>query len=134
MTRTTNTNVQDALGDNYVSGDSVDAAIDAATLLVDRVSTLDTGSVLSSAALEMIERYLAAHFYAISQQIPESEGVGKSSTKWQGRTAMGLDFTQYGQHAMLLDFTGTLKSINAGKSRPNITWLGQRASEAEYDD
>jgi hypothetical protein len=131
--RTSSASVQGILTE-YDSSISLTPFIDAASALVDRVSTLDTASVLTAAMLELIERWLAAHFYACADQLPSAESAGKSSTTWQGQTGMGLDFTQYGQMAKRLDFTGALASIDKHKSRPGISWLGQKAEDAEYDD
>ena len=62
--------------------------------------------------LELIERYLAAHFVAMSPLARESksEGIGGGdiSVSYMGNAAMGLDFTTYGQTAKILDTTGKL--------------------------
>ena len=62
--------------------------------------------------LELIERYLAAHFVAMSPLARESksEGIGGGdiSVTYLGNAAMGLDFTTYGQTAKILDTTGKL--------------------------
>ena len=131
--RTSSASVQGILNE-YDSNISLTPFIDTATVVVDRVEALDTAGVLSSATLELIERWLAAHFYACTDQLPAAEGAGKSQTTWQGKTAMGLDFTQYGQMAKRLDFTGMLSSLDRGKSRPAISWLGQKAADAKFDD
>ncbi len=57
----------------------------------------------SPSRLELIERWLSAHFYATLDQQAESEGVGAVKSKYQGITAMELDGTRWGQQAMLLD-------------------------------
>lgn len=133
MSRTDATAVRGILTE-YDSSIPIQPFIDTATVVVDRVDALDTDGILTDAALELIERWLAAHFYACADKLPSAESAGKSSTTWQGQTGMGLDFTQYGQMAKRLDFTGNLASIDCPKRKAAISWLGQKAEDAEYDD
>ena len=106
--------------------------IETATTLVDWLDSCDTSNELSDSALEVIERYLAAHFYAHRDQLYSEKKVGKSSGKFQGQTAMVLSSTQYGQTAMLLDVTGCLarrsKQAEKGTTSPNMAWLGKAST------
>src|SRR4051794_5626212 len=58
--------------------------------------------------LELIERWLSAHFYAIRDPRTTMEGVGPLSTRFQGAFDMHLDHTSYGQQAQLVDTLGGL--------------------------
>jgi hypothetical protein len=98
--------------------------IETANFLVDQVC-LD--SDYSDVTLEIIERWLSAHFYAVRDPRTVSESVRGISERFEGRTDLGLDFTRYGQMAMLLDVEGNLKAINAdklGKIRATILHIG----------
>ncbi len=140
--RTIDTDVIAILGKHYDSVDepSLTPFIDTATLLVDWLAGQDTDSELSAAVLKRIEAYLTAHFYAHSDQISQSKGVGRANASYQGQTAMALNGSQYGQTACLLDVTGNL----AARSRQaevgvtielTGTWLGKPPSEqTDYED
>jgi hypothetical protein len=68
---------------------------------------------LSAAALAEIEKWLAAHFAAVSRQRQEeSENIaGEYSVKYTGKTDMFLSSTLYGQMALSFDPSGTLASV-----------------------
>lgn len=75
-----------------------------------------------------IETWLAAHGYAMSDQIASEEKTLDASIKYQGKQEMGLNATKYGQHALNLDYSGCLNAI--GKSRQQrILWLGKDPSQ-----
>jgi hypothetical protein len=84
----------------------------------------------SAERLEIIERWLAAHFYCVRDPRSSSEGAGGVSASYQGSTGMHLDLTTYGQQAMLLDTAGGLASLNSGVGKGNtrkvgtVIWLG----------
>lgn len=115
------------------------SAIDAANALTDKVNALDSAasgaSVLTTALLIQIEKYLAAHFaqsFASNQQVVGESSLGASST-FQGQTAMGLEATFFGQHAMVLDVSGNLRELNEGVHTVDITWLGlPPSSQTDY--
>ncbi len=67
---------------------------------------------MTEAVLAQVELYLAAHFAAIFKPREESVSFGKGTFSWQGKTAMGLDHTKYGQQAKLFDPSGTLAQID----------------------
>jgi len=100
------------------------------------VTELCSDSGYTDARLELIERWLSAHFYAVRDPRTSSESAGVS-VSYQGQTGMHLDLTTYGQQAMLLDTDGNLAALNqkpkAGIKTvtPGITWLG---TEDEDDD
>jgi len=80
--------------------------------------------------LELIERWLAAHFIAISDVRASMEKAGSVSASYDRRIGLGLDQTTYGQQAKLLDTNGGLASLDQKMKRgiggltPGITWVG----------
>ena len=82
--------------------------IDTASMLVDQLLTGDNDQGYTLAELEMIERWLSAHFYAIRDVRLDNERAGPVSRKFQYRVDIGLDQTQYGQAAKTLDVSGQL--------------------------
>lgn len=139
--RTISASVQAILGGHYDSDAATDLTpfIATANVLTDQVDACDTNNSLDSTELELIERYLSAHFYAHSDQIAKSRTTGDASISFQGTTGKGLDSTQYGQTAMLLDETGCLTRKNTqmieGKKRATVTWMGKaKSAQTNYID
>lgn len=122
------------------TGDDVTAHIETANALVTEICEplLQSDGVTpkhDATRLELIERYLAAHFYASHKPRAQVETVfgAVSETKDRGEFKLFLNNTRYGQHAMVLETTGTLAAYNnaletAKTQLPaggrNITWLG----------
>jgi hypothetical protein len=98
--------------------------IEAASVLVD---VHLTGKGLSDATLKQIEKWWAAHLFAVSDPRVEKTKTGKAEDTFQGKTGMGLNATLYGQQVLLFDTTGTL--ANAGK-RPATFETIQSPTEA----
>ncbi len=73
---------------------------------------------ISDALLKEIERWLAAHFVAMTDPREHEVSVGTYEARavFEGRTAMGLDHSRYGQQVKLLDPSGTLMNIGAPKA------------------
>lgn len=76
------------------------------------VTELLGSSSLSSYRLDMITKYLAAHFYTLAEHEGGifEEKIGESSEK-RGSTftlGQGLKLTRFGQMVMSFDTTGTL--------------------------
>lgn len=61
--------------------------------------------------LELIERYLAAHFYTVSNPLAKSEKAGDVGVTYEGVTEMGFNSSKYGQTAMRLDTKGLLAAL-----------------------
>ena len=131
MTRAVPEDVIEILGDHYDGITSLLPFIKTAASLVRKIQTANiTLGVLTSDDLEIIEQWLAAHFYGHADQFSASRRTGRASAEFQGKTAMVFNSTQYGQAALGLDTTGTLadiqKNVEMGKQRASMVWLGTR--------
>ena len=116
MARVTDAEVKQII-DTTIS--DVSPFITVASLQVDRIAAK---GVLGTAELKEIERWLSAHFIAIRDKRTIKDTVGDTSHTYEGKTDMGLNFTRYGQQALLLDTTGTL--AESGKRKATVTYLG----------
>jgi len=130
-------------GEEYdtVTEPSLTPFIDTASAYVDDIVTCaaerSPAVTLSAARLELIERWLAAHFYAQSDKPYASKNTEGASASFHGQTAMYLESTLYGQTAMRLDKSGCLSSIGSGAERKvaSAVWLGRPPSEqTDYSD
>jgi len=84
--------------------------------------------------LELIERWLSAHFYAQRDVRPSQERAGPVSMSYESEIGLGFDNTRYGQMAMRLDTEGGLSALNqqakqGGKITAGISWLGTDIEE-----
>lgn len=114
--------------------DSIDIApfIEVASSIVDKVESADSNSALSDEDLELIERWLAAHFYCIRDPRTSAEKAGPVSATYQSKVGTGFAVTHYGQQAMALDVTGYLKTMSSELARrkvATVTWLGTESDE-----
>jgi len=124
--RTSDLAVRSILSGHYDGTASLKPFIDTATILVDRIESGDSAGVMTDAALEMVERYLGAHFYAHADQITQTRSTGGASGQFQGRTDLGFDSTQYGQTAKRLDATGLLVLLDQPqRPKASCAWLGK---------
>jgi hypothetical protein len=118
---------------------------EAVSAIVDADSTIDLAPFLEAAnflvtkhcspagagyeELELVERWLAAHFYRIRDPKASSEKAGSVAANYMHQVDLGLDQTQEGQMAKVFDSSGKLAQLDQqtkdGKSRKaSITWLG----------
>lgn len=75
--------------------------------------------------LELIERWLSAHFYAIRDPRARQQQAGDVSESFSFKIDKGLEQTRYGQMALQLDTKGALKALNANSGvRPSLFWGG----------
>lgn len=102
--------------------------INTAHLIV--VEQLD-GWGISAPRLKEIEKYLAAHFGAITFPVAAFESVGKVQASYQQKVALDFRFTKYGQMALSLDPTGQLDDTKTKGKTYSITWLGQTQADWE---
>jgi hypothetical protein len=121
--RTTAGAVRAVLMSNVVADANLTPFIDAASSTVDAVKARASakGTPLSFATLELIERWLAAHYYTRSDPLYTSKRTGDASGSFQERS--------YLEVAQALDTTGSLAAILSGK-RATMAWLGKTESEA----
>lgn len=101
--------------------------INDASVMVDTLVATDAS--VSANVLELVERYLAAHFIAITDPRVATEQVGSLLTTYQYKLAQGLAITHYGSMAMFLDTSGRLSNWNnrviEGIINPQIFWAGK---------
>lgn len=143
MARTTEIAVKAILLDQYDTDGtpSLTAFIDTATIIVDDLVTCISSRGLtaySTAKLERIEAFLAAHLYGDAELYAESKTTGDASAKFQGKTGMGFAGTKFGQSAMTLDTSGCLARINKQMTgdtiKPSMTWLGKpKSTQIAYE-
>jgi len=105
--------------------------IEAASQIVTKVCT-NTG--YDATDLELIERWLSAHFYAIRDPRYLVERAGSVLAEYQNKVDLGFDVTTYGQQAMRLAFYGELGRLNdqikTGKKQViSVSWVGKLRSE-----
>lgn len=135
--RTTITLVEDVLDTDKKSGRSVQFAIDAAVIIMDRVETCADGD-LTEAELAGIETWLAAHCYCMSDPNYTSKNTAGAGGTFVGQTTMYLNATRYGQMALSLDSTGCLASITdptLQRQSVGLKWLGKPpSSQRAYRD
>lgn len=119
--------------------------IQAANLLVNRVvvpavddegeSFYDEDDADDAEALEIIERWLAAHFYAIRDPRPVFQAVTNIMDRFQSKVDLNLMVTHYGQQAMVLDTSGELAAYNDSltnkpmRRRVGVTFVGKPPEE-----
>lgn len=84
--------------------------------------------------LELIERWLSAHFYHVAVTRADAERAGSVGQSLRSRVDLKLNLTHYGQQAMILDVAGGLTTLNEqGKITvvPAVTWVGTPYEETE---
>jgi hypothetical protein len=121
-----------------VAGGVLNEYINAANNLVTlQCTNLPPPTVLDTATLELIERYLSAHFYAVNNRRTAGAGVsGAVNVRFDPfKPDIALEATIFGQQAMLQDVSGNLAAYNNSlktvkKNLPvqgfGFVWLGER--------
>lgn len=127
--RTTSPAVVALLGENYdtTRNPALTPFIETASVQVNRVAAraLATATTLSDADAELLERWLASHYYLVSDPVLKQKATKGASGTIEGQTGDGFASTRYGQTAMQLDPTGYLASVNSGvRRKASVTWLG----------
>lgn len=134
MARVSEPEVRDVIDDS--SDISIAPFIATATVLTDYVDRCDTADILKDAQLKEIERWLAAHYYAIRDAQYRSKATGRAEAEYQvGKSGEGsLDSNDWGRQALMLDVTGCLARLNeesktGKKPAVSLLWLGKPPSE-----
>ena len=133
--RTTDANVRGIL--------EVDASLTDLTPFIltanEIVTEVCTDSSYSATRLELIERWLAAHFTAIRDMRSASEKAGSVGVNYQHKVDLNLNVTIYGQQAMLIDTAGNLAALQRRVeegidiSNMGVSWLGEDLDTEEDD-
>jgi len=114
--------------DSTISTDLAPFIEVANSLVTDVCTNYDTP--YTDAKLELIERWLSAHFYAVRESRASEQRAVSVSRILQSKVDLGLDVTHYGQQAKLIDTEGGLAALDgrlkSGKAKvtPGISWLG----------
>lgn len=112
------------------SSTSADVFINVAHITM--CQTFASVTSVSDSRLKLIELYLASHFAAVSNPVASFEGTGKLQESAQFKVDLGFNFTKYGQQAIALDTSGTLRAMAEGKAGggPRILSLDPTSTEA----
>lgn len=132
MSRTTSGAVEKII--EVESGDDLAPFIETAASMVDQIAV--HANAPSATRLEIIERWLSAHYYAIFKQRAASEKAGPVSENKQYWLSYGLQTTMHGTQALMLDPTGILAEASEGaknasslsKRKPSMIFLGTRGN------
>jgi hypothetical protein len=103
--------------------------MDAAQQLCNRVAAIalhrQAGGYQPS-ELEVIERYLAAHFYLTSDKAFANKSDGGASATFMQQTGKRLEQSPHGQTALNLDYLGVLNGINSNARARMFSLSGRR--------
>lgn len=100
----------------------LDAGVTQYITAATRFVTAHLDGLLDDDLLEEIERWIAAHMIAGTQErMGKREEAGSAKVEYVGETKMGLYATFYGQTAVTLDSTGTLKQLADDELKKTIT-------------
>jgi len=114
---------------------SIDPFIEAANVIVTK-HCVDPD--FTAEELELIERWLSAHFYRMRELQRASQKAGPAYVSFDSVLELGFDNSTYGQMAMRLDWSGALSILNEQAKRGatpivSVAWLGTPVDEQEED-
>lgn len=135
-TRTNAALVRQVLQDDYgtteagIESPTLEPFMLAANLLVTRMAATAAlrGFTHTTEEKKAIETWLGAHFYVMSDQNYSQKSTGGASATFQGQTKMHLEASKYGQSAIMIDASGTLRNMSKN-GVVRIAWLGLAPSE-----
>lgn len=133
MARTTPEQVEGII--DVGAGSDLTPFIESANVLVEEVC-VPLG--YSDVQLEVIERWLAAHFYAIFDGQVTTVRAGSAGASFQYAIDLGLNCTMWGQQALRFDTLGGLAALNNSaqvkrKIKARIDYLGRVARSGVSD-
>jgi hypothetical protein len=112
--------------------------IETGSYLVDKccadVTNPDGSAFYDATALELIERWLSAHFYHVAATRANAEKAGSVGETKRSKVDLKLNLTHYGGQAMLLDVAGGLASLNKtgiNTISAGVDWLGTPDEEED---
>ncbi|MFW6002556.1 MAG: hypothetical protein ACOCQD_04380 [archaeon] len=99
-----------AIIDTNIEDTNVESYIDSASSLL---SIWFSGVTASQELLTELEKWVAAHLIAMTKERQaKEEGAGGAYIKYAGVFGTGLKTTSYGQTAIEIDTTNTLRSVS----------------------
>lgn len=103
--------------------------VTANSLVTEVCSDSDYSDTGEGSTMEIIERWVAAHFYAMYDAQLSRAKAGSVAVSFQNKIDYGLRLSHWGQTAMILDTAGSLAALNnsaqvSRKIRVQIGWLG----------
>jgi len=116
MARVTEAEVKQII-DTALTDDQVKPFIRVANVLITNVLANEG---YPASLLKEIELWLAAHYVAIRDPQVSKEKIGDVDAVYQGKTALGLEFTAHGQQVMTLDHHGKLAEISRSKGPAEV--------------
>jgi len=138
MARTNSIAVIALLADEYDGSTSLSPHIDTANMMVSQLAANDSESLMSSVALEIVERWLAAHFYQQADPGYNSRNTSGASGSFNGATGQGLAGTRFGMQAMRIDATNYLakrdKEASEGARHRVQFFVPTTEPATSYDD
>lgn len=113
--------------------DDLTPFIETANVLVTKICGVNDGNGVpyyTDSVLELIERWLSAHFYAVYRPRAEVEGVDNVIEHIETKLDIGFNVTRYGQQAMRIDYNGFLAAVNnaANKIAANLPGGNRRTA------
>jgi hypothetical protein len=136
MSYTTPTAVAAVLGRNYDGSTDLQQYIDSAEVVIARMIACAQAKGFSHTEpeVELIERWLAAHFYCKMDPLYNSNSTEGASGAYQRKGGgEGFESTDYGEMAVRLDDSGCLNAMGKRMSAGGF-WLGKPVSDqVPYD-
>jgi hypothetical protein len=117
---------------NYDGTTDLTPFIASASAIVDQVIVLAAKKpnpvFFDAVTPELIERWLACHFYCQVDLLYQSKSTGGASASFQGQTSTDFDSTRYGQTACNIDYSGMLRAIGRRQIAQGF-WIGKPPSQ-----
>jgi hypothetical protein len=127
--RTTEIKVQAILARNWNGTTNLLPFIEMASATIDQAVSLaasSKGISLSAVQQELMERWLAAHFYCMMDPLYMSKSGGGASGSFQKKVGEGFDSTDYGKAACNVDQSGVLTAIGKRQFAAGFTDIYER--------
>jgi len=83
---------------------------------------VDVAPCHTALSYDLVVKYLACHYAALCERQLKASKIGPASEQYGGEYGKGLEFTQYGQKALLYDCSGILQE--QGKKKVSVGFFG----------